>query len=175
MKKCEPSKICTGCLEELPLNEFYSNKSRPDGKANECKSCAARRRTSRRELQRDYDTRRYDAYRPQILEERRVYHEENQYEIKMYWIQKKYNITPKQYEDMLMRQNYKCAVTGCGTSAFTETLAVDHDHSCCPENGRSCGNCIRGLLCSRCNMTLGMVRDSQAILSGLVGYLGDAE
>ena len=35
------------------------------------------------------------------------------------------------------------------------TWNVDHDHACCPEGGRSCGKCIRGLLCMECNKYLG--------------------
>ena len=41
-------------------------------------------------------------------------------------------------------------------------LAVDHDH----KTGR-----IRGLLCMKCNRTLGLVKESIATLGGLISYL----
>jgi hypothetical protein len=48
---------------------------------------------------------------------------------------------------------------------------VDHDHACCPSS-KSCGKCVRGLLCSRCNVALGMCDDSPDRLRALLRYLG---
>ena len=47
---------------------------------------------------------------------------------------------------------------------------VDHDHACCPGE-RSCGDCIRGLLCNACNLVLGHADDRPDVLHGLIGYL----
>lgn len=47
---------------------------------------------------------------------------------------------------------------------------VDHDHACCP-GLVGCSNCVRGLLCSGCNVALGFVKDSPARLRALADYL----
>lgn len=47
---------------------------------------------------------------------------------------------------------------------------VDHDHSCCP--GRfSCGKCIRGILCGKCNMGIGLLGDTVAGLKAALEYM----
>ncbi|MFE3547411.1 endonuclease domain-containing protein [Streptomyces kronopolitis] len=47
-------------------------------------------------------------------------------------------------------QRYKCAVCPV-RHADGDGLHLDHDHTCCPGKGESCGQCIRGLLCWGCN------------------------
>lgn len=44
----------------------------------------------------------------------------------------------------------------CG--ATVSRVYFDHDHGCCPTNN-TCGNCMRGILCHSCNITLGHCRD----------------
>lgn len=45
-----------------------------------------------------------------------------------------------------------CAI--CGKIA--ERPHLDHDHSCCPAGtSPTCGKCVRGVLCSYCNVSIG--------------------
>jgi hypothetical protein len=50
------------------------------------------------------------------------------------------------------------------------SLAVDHDHTCC-SGEITCGKCVRGLLCVRCNTVLGLLRDDPEILRAAIAYL----
>ncbi|MGW5504562.1 endonuclease domain-containing protein [Streptomyces rochei] len=60
-----------------------------------------------------------------------------------------YNVTKEFLGRVLLAQGNKCAICGVPGLADT-TMHIDHDHACCPGR-RSCGTCVRGLLCSRCN------------------------
>jgi hypothetical protein len=60
---------------------------------------------------------------------------------------------------------------GCGICGESNTtLAVDHDHRCCPGK-YSCGQCVRGFLCNSCNNGLGRFRDDPELLSAAIAYL----
>ncbi|WP_372464527.1 endonuclease domain-containing protein [Streptomyces olivaceus] len=60
-----------------------------------------------------------------------------------------YNVTKEFVGRLLLHQGGKCAI--CGTAGSAEAaMHIDHDHACCPGR-RSCGACVRGLLCNRCN------------------------
>jgi hypothetical protein len=83
---------------------------------------------------------------------------------------RKFNITRAQYDELLTEQGGTCAIC-FGQSRNGDRLSVDHDHNCCPERGRSCGSCIRGLLCSDCNRAIGMMRDDPERLRKAATYL----
>lgn len=63
------------------------------------------------------------------------------------WIKRQYNLTIEEYNKKLELQDYKCAIC---RKEFKRTPCVDHDHN----TGQ-----IRGLLCHRCNLTLGLVEN----------------
>lgn len=71
-----------------------------------------------------------------------------------------------------------CSSPGCDR---VDRLSIDHDHSCCPyvpdKRGRkvSCGQCVRGLLCSNCNTALGLLGENVSRIEGLLTYLENAK
>lgn len=79
-----------------------------------------------------------------------------------------HGITIPDYVTMLAIQQGVCKI--CGGTDNGRRLAIDHDHSCCPGH-YSCGKCIRGLLCQRCNTILGLAEDKPWILSDASRYL----
>jgi hypothetical protein len=58
-----------------------------------------------------------------------------------------------------------CAI--CGT---TDHLCIDHDHACCP-GARSCGKCVRDVLCVSCNTFVGKIEAIPGRLAIATGYL----
>jgi len=83
-------------------------------------------------------------------------------------LQRNFGIDIHQYNKLLKSQNYVCAI--CEQSEKTrhhktnelKSLAVDH----CHKTGK-----VRGLLCQRCNRTLGKINDSILILDKMKDYL----
>ena len=56
------------------------------------------------------------------------------------------------------------------TGRYRAEISVDHDHRHCPGQ-LSCGLCVRGLLCSRCNIAAGLLLDDPGRAHGLGEYL----
>jgi hypothetical protein len=156
-------KTCTKCEQLKPLDEFHKDTARPDGRTTWCADCRRARRNAWRdenlERERAKDVAAYAAQREARAEAARWYK-----------VKASFNITRAQYEEMLSAQGGGCAICG-GVNANGHKLVVDHDHSCCPESGRSCGKCVRGLLCHTCNRAIGMMGDSPERLAAAVTYL----
>lgn len=67
-----------------------------------------------------------------------------------------YRLSLDAYAALLAEQRGGCGICGTATAAIDgKAFAVDHDHRCCPTPQRSCGACVRGLLCGGCNGLLG--------------------
>ncbi len=65
----------------------------------------------------------------------------------------RHGLTRLQYIRMLIAQDFSCKM--CNVK-FGRTH-IDHDHKCCPK--WSCGKCVRGLLCAKCNVAAGFYDD----------------
>ena len=59
------------------------------------------------------------------------------------------------------------------SSDHNGVLHIDHDHTCCPGR-RSCGKCVRGILCARHNLLIGQFENIAPHLTWVVGYLAFA-
>lgn len=81
-----------------------------------------------------------------------------------------FNLTIDQYDHLLASQDFCCAICG-GINPDGKMLAVDHDHHCCPEKAKSCGRCVRALLCATCNLMIGQSGDDAKRLRAAAAYL----
>jgi hypothetical protein len=157
-------KTCEKCQVEKPLDEFYRRRSNPDGRAKRCRACAVphSQRTYAAKKRRIADDPEYAA---KVREYGKAYRRRVKSE--------KYNVDVAQME---ADQNGRCA--GCGRTpdevacegVSGEVLHVDHDHTCC-DGAFSCGECVRALLCKKCNSILGLADDDADRLLALAAYL----
>lgn len=72
-----------------------------------------------------------------------------------------YGLGSEEFNKLLHDQGDVCAI--CKTNSWGHRgPELDHDHG---------SKKIRGILCSRCNLTLGRIEESLAIAQGIVDYL----
>ena len=75
-----------------------------------------------------------------------------------------YHITAHQWMRMYLNQDGRCAL--CGDELPTKYgrgTATDHDHGCCSQGGKSCGECIRGIIHQQCNIFLGCIENNESL------------
>lgn len=78
-----------------------------------------------------------------------------------------YGMVGDDFARLFNKQGSKCAI--CQTTD-AKRWSVDHDHSCC-SGEKTCGKCIRGILCFNCNLALGIFRDSTETISRALSYI----
>lgn len=118
-------------------------------------------------------------YRKEHPEKHRQYYQQNRERYKTYqrsteeqrkaYVWSIFRLNWDDYLSMLESQNYACALC---QRPFGDGIreCVDHDHACCPA-GKSCGKCVRGILCDDCNKGLGHFRDDPELLRKSADYL----
>jgi len=122
-------KKCRICLVFKPEINFHAEKNRKDGLCTTCRNCYASNRKKYRNSIKEAQNNRSNNLR------------------------RKYKMTIEDYETKLNLQDSKCYICK-KTCATGNRLAVDHNRNCCDKE-YTCGKCVRGLLCYRCNTHLG--------------------
>lgn len=87
----------------------------------------------------------------------------------------RYGLGEDRLRGLYEAQNGLCAICAVGLNS---EYHVDHDHACCPYTKAAkaaCGDCVRGLLCGKCNLLLGQADDSVEKLLSAVRYLKEWE
>lgn len=77
------------------------------------------------------------------------------------WVKafKMYKVTEADYNRMLA-ENDGCAICHRWPEPDERRFPIDHDHSCCNDEGRpTCGNCVRAVLCHQCNALVGRIEN----------------
>jgi len=135
-----PTRLCKVCNETLPIANFpFDHPDYDTGveghRRHHCQKCIS-------------------ASKPKATPEQQTNRKEKR-------LKDTYNISPKEYDDMLKSQGGKCKTCNVDISGKTHAN-VDHCHVT---------KKVRGLLCPNCNKALGMVGDNTAILQSLIEYL----
>jgi hypothetical protein len=136
------SKRCAKCSLEKPVTEFRKDRAATDGRCYYCKPCHTQSTAAWFKAMNPIRARSYGL--------------------------KKYGITEEEYQAMLKAQDGRCAICGMAESVIShhtkriKRFAIDHDHA----TGR-----VRGLLCNRCNVGIGMLRHDPELLKAAIAYV----
>jgi hypothetical protein len=136
-------KRCNRCKRELDLSCFGKNRSNKDGLMYQCREC---------------NNKRVQEWQGKNPTRERPWYANRRYE--------RLGLTKEQFFATLDSQGGVCAICKHSDSP----LVIDHDHACCPGKN-ACGECFRGILCTRCNLALGIMEDSVDRLESAIKYL----
>ncbi len=162
-------KTCSRCGVAKAITDFHRFVHSKDGRAPACRVCTIainqRYRDENREHIRQVRRAYYVRNRTRIRANNEAWKERNPerstFLFRRSHLRTHYGLTPEDYDSMLAAQGGGCAI--CEEQSNGEHLHVDHDHGCCPGR-KCCGECVRGLLCGRCNRLLGWYDRRRSII-----------
>lgn len=140
-------KQCRVCDKTKSLEDFCKDKSMKDGRRNICKRCHT-----------DYMINYYKNNPDKTAAK-------NKMNTRFVPAWKRHHLDESVYLDMFNKYNGLCH--SCKNN---KAEVIDHDHSCCKKN-RSCGKCVRGILCRQCNLVLGILEEDKGKIKNLLNYI----
>jgi hypothetical protein len=146
MKNSTGTKTCKTCNQTKKLEEFHLRRDGKSGTRSSCKQCMRKQHLDR-----------YHNRGGKELQAKRSFKNNL----------KKYGLTEEEYNNLLSKQDNKCAICSSVQSHRTNTsynLFVDHCHKT---------NRVRGLLCHHCNVGIGHFKDNKELLQKAIDYLDE--
>lgn len=141
-------KTCSKCGASKTLEEFPRRSAGKDGRKGHCTVC-------HNAYQARYRANNLAAVNARQKIRGRVY---------------RYGITEEEYRAMLARQDGRCAICRREDDGSPRFFQVDHDPSCCRDR-KTCGQCVRGIVCGHCNKIMGLAGDDADRLRSAAAYL----
>jgi hypothetical protein len=145
-------KVCSRCGEEKSEDDFYRDSTRKDGRYPACRSCAATAKKVSNDRLRESDPEEWGRRQRQYKDRYAARHAHRLPRLRYHQrIRRQHGLSREDYQSMLEQQGGSCAI--CGSiepGGNGDVLYVDH----CHETGA-----VRGLLCNKCNVGLGMFND----------------
>lgn len=153
-------KTCNDCGNEFPLEDFpFKNKAKGYRHAV-CIGCKREREKTYRKTyvtnnpeKRKATEQAYNRSTAKLGSNRR-------------W---RFGLAPETIEAMIEAQGGVCGL--CRRDFSNNQTFVDHDHACCPGRTKTCGKCVRMILCRSCNQGLGFFLDSPELLREAADYI----
>ena len=125
-------------------------------------------READREYSREYRQENKVEIREQCIRYRARYPERDRERQRARHLQSTYNLTLEDYNNMLEKQDHRCAI--CNSHRTEQNpqfgLVIDHCHDT---------NQVRGLLCWKCNTGLGKFDDDPKLVEAALSYLNDKD
>lgn len=156
-------KTCTKCGQSKPVLSFYLHRGTRDGRAAYCAECQKTSTRAWKAANREKASEQLAAWAAANPGKKKRNH-------RQYWL-KMYGLDQESYTAMLEAQRGVCAICELperyidSRTGEPRRLSVDHCHT----SGK-----VRGLLCGRCNRSIGQFADDHERLSRAAAYLREA-
>lgn len=134
------SLLCRGCNTYKDTSCFHKSNTHARGFNYLCKDC---RKVS--------DAQKYIDNKEKILQQ-----------VKEHRRNKRYGVTPQQYFNMRINQDFCCAICGIDEDELNKQLGVDHNHAT---------KVVRELLCVKCNAAIGLLNEDIELIHKVIDYL----
>jgi len=146
------TKKCNKCASVKLVTAFSRNRGHADGLNYSCRECAKL-----------YNIAYYKAHAALYKRKAIIWKALHPEAVRSSTLKKKYGITLQQWNEQFARQGNACAI--CRTTEVpnaTRDWVTDHNHKT---------NSIRGILCRKCNMAIGLLKDDFKIIRRAVMYV----